>query len=51
MYDLLYTIDAAAFFLLLGMLVVVCRQKSSEAQLAFILFDVFVVCILLEYYG
>ena len=43
MYDLLYTIDAAAFFLLLGMLVVVCRQKSSKAQLAFILFDVFVM--------
>ena len=47
MYDLLYTIDAAAFFLLLGMLVVVCRQKSSKAQLAFILFDVFVMVFIL----
>ena len=47
MYDLLYTIDAAAFFLLLGMLVVVCSQKTSKAQLAFILFDVFVMVFIL----
>ncbi len=47
MYSLLYTIDTAVFLLLLVMLIVVCRQKSSKAQLAFILFDTFVMVFIL----